>query len=66
MVGAEGIEPSTSSASGKHSATELRAFTLKPIYPNSLPLQSQYNVRILVGEEGGITPWGSGGPIGSG
>lgn len=26
MVGAEGIEPSTSSASRKHSPTELRAF----------------------------------------
>lgn len=44
MVGAEGIEPSTSSASRKHSATELRAFALKPIYTNGLAIQSQYNV----------------------
>jgi hypothetical protein len=32
MVGAEGIEPSTSSASRKHSSTELRAYSSKPIY----------------------------------
>ena len=43
MVGAEGIEPSTSSASRKHSSTELRAYILlKLIYINDLVLECQY------------------------
>ena len=43
VVGAEGIEPSTSSASRKHSSTELRAFSIhKPVYINNLPIKCQY------------------------
>jgi hypothetical protein len=43
MVGAEGIEPSTSSASRKHSSTELRAYSLKPIYIKYLDSMCQHS-----------------------
>ena len=42
MVGAEGIEPSTSSASRKHSSTELRAYSFKPIYIKYLDSTCQH------------------------
>jgi hypothetical protein len=48
MVGAEGIEPSTSSASRKHSATELRACFFKPIYINDLGGECQYAVSFRI------------------
>ncbi len=43
MVGAEGIEPSTSSASRKHSTTELRAYLLWLLYINNLARYCQYD-----------------------
>ena len=50
MVGAEGFEPSTSSASRKHSSSELRAYVLhKLIYSNDLVGWCQYfsGLRVL-------------------
>ena len=45
MVGAEGIEPSTSSASRKHSATELRAYLYKPYYIKDLASKCQLSYK---------------------
>jgi hypothetical protein len=46
MVGAEGIEPSTSSASRKHSSTELRAYSFKPIYIKYLDSMCQLSIDL--------------------